>query len=248
MSTRYRVKHPKWLLGPEKDVVDEALVRIEKTNLGWSVRYGAWAYVNRQKCWTKREIYFDDLTESLKCYLACVKDYQATNFTEVKLWHKLTYHSWFSMKQRLRHNLRYSRFPLCPQWERSFPCFLTDMGPRPSKVYTIERVNNDRGYYPENCYWATWFEQARNRSSTVWLEYGGECLCLADWARKLSIHPVTLRQRLLRGWSIEKVLLTPAENGSKRHPKDKYYVPGQKTTYSPDYLPTAPKAGLLMRP
>jgi hypothetical protein len=52
---------------------------------------------------------------------------------------------------------------VCPRWQRSFEAFLADMGERPSPRLTLQRVDNDRGYMPGNCRWATWTEQASNR-------------------------------------------------------------------------------------
>lgn len=52
---------------------------------------------------------------------------------------------------------------VCARWEGSFESFLADMGMRPSKKLSIDRVNNDLGYSPENCRWATSTEQALNR-------------------------------------------------------------------------------------
>jgi hypothetical protein len=64
---------------------------------------------------------------------------------------------------------------------------------------TIERIDNDGPYSPENCRWATLWEQNRNKRVNVWLDYQGERLCLADVAQRIGVHKRTLGCRLRRG-------------------------------------------------
>lgn len=49
------------------------------------------------------------------------------------------------------------------RWQRSYAAFLKDMGRRPTKYHSLERIDNDKGYYPENCRWATKADQQANR-------------------------------------------------------------------------------------
>jgi hypothetical protein len=78
------------------------------------------------------------------------------------------YRVWRSMHQRCSNpkHIRYQRYggrgiTVCDRWG-SFENFLADMGPRPTGL-TLERKNNDQGYSPDNCKWATWSEQNRNK-------------------------------------------------------------------------------------
>lgn len=78
------------------------------------------------------------------------------------------YKTWQGIKRRcLNPNesgyAYYSRVGICDRWRDSFEAFLADMGKKPSSRHSIDRIDNERGYEPGNCRWATSKQQARNR-------------------------------------------------------------------------------------
>lgn len=98
---------------------------------------------------------------------------------------------------------------VCQRWMDSFHDFKSDMGPRPNG-YTIERRDSTKDYGPENCRWATWKEQQRNRTNNRMLTLNGESKSIAEWEELTGIHAGTIRSRLKYGWSDERALTTPA--------------------------------------
>jgi len=105
---------------------------------------------------------------------------------------------------------------ICERWLRGdgdssgYKCFVIDMGDRPSPAHTLERIDNDKGYSPDNCKWATRAEQMLNRRNTIKMTFNGVTKPMAVWSRELGIPWGALRQRLLRGWSDERSLTTPS--------------------------------------
>lgn len=125
-----------------------------------------------------------------------------------------TYQSWKTMKRRclVETSSDYPRYggrgiTVCERWQK-FENFLADMGKRP-KGKTLDRIDNDRGYFPENCKWSTPKEQARNRKTNRLIQYKGKIKTLLEWAETAKLNYSTLQTRLKRGWSIEKSLTTP---------------------------------------
>jgi hypothetical protein len=101
---------------------------------------------------------------------------------------------------------------VCERW-RKFENFLADMGERPGSAgeYTLDRIDNDRGYEPGNCRWATKREQANNRVTNLHFTYKGKQYTLAELSRETGVSKELLRSRLYRrgGWSVEGAVETP---------------------------------------
>lgn len=117
------------------------------------------------------------------------------------------YKAWSSMRMRVRTHPDYVNRTICLEWN-SYQTFLMDMGKAPSNKHQIDRIENSLGYFPGNCRWATPKENARNRGNNRIIEWKGQSKCLAEWeeelVRSLGMTKGSLRQRLDRGWSVEK--------------------------------------------
>jgi hypothetical protein len=86
---------------------------------------------------------------------------------------------------------------VCERWKR-FENFLADMG-EGQEGLELERSNNDKGYAPDNCEWATREEQMNNRSNNVLVEYDGETMTVAQAARRFKVNYFTLYDQITTG-------------------------------------------------
>ena len=84
--------------------------------------------------------------------------------------------------------------------------FYEHIGPRPSFLHTVDRIDNESGYEPGNVRWATRKEQARNMRVNTLLEFDGREQPITAWAEEVGINPRTLMTRLVRGWTVERAL------------------------------------------
>lgn len=105
---------------------------------------------------------------------------------------------------------------VCDRWRESFENFLADMGPRPSPEHSIDRIDNDGPYSPDNCRWATDVEQANNKRNNHRLEYAGRKQTIAEWARELGMSDRVIRSRIRYGWSDERILTEPIHSRYSR--------------------------------
>jgi hypothetical protein len=110
----------------------------------------------------------------------------------------------------------------------NFENFFQDMGERP-KGLTLERKDNEKGYEPGNCIWATRKAQANNRRCSRLIEFNGQIRTLKQWAEQTGIHWGTIVDRLNRGWTAEDALTKPIRQRPRGNGK-LYTYKGQSKT------------------
>lgn len=126
-----------------------------------------------------------------------------------------THKSWESMKQRcLNPNASdYHRYggrgvTVCSRWKDSFENFLADMGERPEGK-SLDRIESEKGYEPNNCKWSTPREQQLNKRSNPTIIYQGRSVAVAVLAREIGIPSSILIWRLNNCWDIDRAVNTP---------------------------------------
>lgn len=109
----------------------------------------------------------------------------------------------------------------CWSWRESFVKFLADMGKRPSKKHSIDRIDNNGHYscgkceecvangWPANCRWATKEQQMRNKRSNHTVLFNDQIKTLVEWSEITGFSYNTLKSRLARGWSAKDTLTIP---------------------------------------
>lgn len=105
---------------------------------------------------------------------------------------------------------------VCERWRTSFEAFASDMCPRPVGKFSLDRIDNNGPYCPENCRWATKQEQARNRRSSHYLDFQGQIKTIAEWSEITGIPAGLVSIRIVRlKWTTEQALTTPIMSPSE---------------------------------
>lgn len=168
-------------------------------------RYGA-IWECRCSCGVVKELPGRDLrtgnTKSCGCQKIEVASTQSRKHGQTSqkrhIEYSRVYRAWRSMLNRC-HVKSSSSYPnyggrgiaVCPEWRTDFQQFLADMG-EPPTGYTLERIDVETGYSPDNCKWVPMSDQHKNKRNTVHVLLNGEPMIQADAARKLNLHPATL--------------------------------------------------------
>lgn len=128
------------------------------------------------------------------------------------LGHK-AYYTWQAMKRRCYYpkDKRYLEYGgrgiiVCDRWLNSFENFLEDMGKPNDFNASIERIDTNGNYEPNNCIWIDMENQAKNKRNNRVIEAFGKSMILADWEKETGIKRKTITKRLSMGWDVEKAL------------------------------------------
>lgn len=180
------------------------------------LRYSKDYWKCRCDCGTERTVSGATLRDGRSTNCGCVRNEKTGNLRRSHMMsNSPEYHSWWAMRQRTTDpkNIQYADYggrgiKVCDRW-KWFENFYADMGRKPSKHHSIERIDNDGDYSPDNCRWATHFEQGRNKRTNHLLTFDNLTLSLTEWGERTGIRSLTILKRINLGWSVEKALTTP---------------------------------------
>ena len=198
------------------DITGQKFGRLKVIRIAGKDKHNKYKWLCACECGNTKTILGNSLRDGMTKSCGClVEERMATMGRKSKIHGMINgaeYKSWQSMKARClnKNNPKYKIYggrgiTICKRWLDSFEKFYADMGKR-SKGKTLDRRNNNGNYCPENCRWASVKEQGRNKRNNVVMTYKGKTLCLVEWAEIIKINPITLRNRLYKGWGVEKVL------------------------------------------
>lgn len=107
---------------------------------------------------------------------------------------------------------------ICDEWYHNFQAFMEwSLSHGYTDDLTIDRIDNEKGYAPDNCRWVTMQRQNCNRRNNHLLEFNGQTKTVSDWSRETGIKQQTILHRINRmGWGTEKALTTPVRDNGRR--------------------------------
>lgn len=191
-------------------------------------QYGHQMWLCECECGTERYVNRYKLEHGLSksCGCLAIEEVKKRSSTH-KMSKDFLFSEWQHMKSRCRNDAecknRYSErgISVCEEWKDSFETFYQCVSKLPhygEKGRSLDRIDNNKGYSPDNVRWATVKEQARNRENNVCLTVDGETKCLAEWLESPDTIDCygTVWGRLKRGWSAKRALFEPCHTQHRR--------------------------------
>ena len=166
-------------------------------------------------CGKKKRVRIDHLKSGATISCGCVG---RKNSAKAKITHGMSktrvFKIWMGMLDRCKND-RDGHWGkrgiiVCKRWRDSFVDFYKDMGEPPTDKHSIDRIDVNGNYEPNNCRWATYKQQARNKRNNTILTLNGYSATLAEWSEITGLKPSTLCVRLYTlGWSAKDALQKP---------------------------------------
>ena len=168
------------------------------------------------ECGTKRIVRGNHLVGGRTASCGCLHNEITGNINRIHgLSNHRTHNIWMKMIARCHkptdpawNNYGGRGITVTQKWLDSFEAFVSDMGLAPAGL-SIDRIDNDRGYDPGNCRWATAKEQAMNRRSNRIVEWNGRSMTVTELAAFAPVNEKTLRARLSNNWPIDRAMTEP---------------------------------------
>lgn len=191
-----------------KNIINEKFGKLTVIKFSHTINGKRGMWLCKCDCGKEKIIRRDGLTSGHNTSCGC-------SILNNKKKYPLEYSVWQALRKRCnnKNNPHYANYGgrginVCKEWD-NFQTFLKDIGPRPSAKHSIDRIDNNKGYSPDNCRWATSFEQASNKRDNRYITINGETKILAEWLRIKHVSKRGFMLRVKRGHSEEEALTLP---------------------------------------
>lgn len=167
-------------------------------------RQGVSFWLCECECGRKKAMCTTSLNRAKSCGCLSRLRVSAMNTTHGQKYHPL-YKTWAAMRTRCNNpkGFRWEHYggrgiKICDRWNDILK-FAEDMGPKPSASHSLDRIDVNGNYSPENCRWASRSDQANNKRTSHFLEYKGEIKTISQWSASLNIPLWKFKSQLKKG-------------------------------------------------